>query len=224
MGKKVNPNLFRIVINKQWKSQWIAKNPRVEARWLAEEDKIRKYIRSKWKEARISKILIMRRDDKLIIITIHCVEVGLIRGQDNKNLVGIEKQVRTITHYKNIQIRINPVTHPALDAQLISEEIANKIENRENYKRAQKFAIRTALALGAKGIKTRVSGRLGGHDMARTEGYTEGIVPRQTLKELVHYGFSQAMTKYGLIGVKVWVCLDPNAKPIQQRGQYRRNR
>ena len=224
MGKKVNPNSFRLVVTKQWKSQWMARNWREEAKWIKQDDQIRKYLKEKLKTAKISHIGIIRRDEKIITVIIHCVEVGLVMGQDREGLKSIEEKIKSLTNYSIVKIEVVWVENPELNAQIVAYTIARAIENREPYKRAQKLAISKAMSRGAKGIKTKVSGRLNGADMSRSEGYLEGLVPSQTLTEHVEYGYHTAVTPYGLIGVKVWICYNPNKIIKRRRRELRRER
>ena len=202
MGQKVSPIGMRIGINKTWESKWFADNSNF-AKYLDNDNKIRKYLASKVKDAAVSSILIDRNNDKTEI-TINTAKPGVIMGHGGEEIEKIKKELTKLVK-ENIQISIMEVKNPDLVAALVAENIAHQIENRVSFRIAQKRAIRNAMKAGAKGIKTSVSGRLGGADMARTEGYVEGNVPLHTLRADVDYAHKEADTTYGKIGVKVWI-------------------
>ena len=202
MGQKVSPIGMRIGINKTWESKWFADNSNF-AKYLDNDNKIRKYLASKVKDAAVSSILIDRNNDKTEI-TINTAKPGVIMGHGGEEIEKIKKELTKLVK-ENIQISIMEVKNPDLVAALVAENIAHQIENRVSFRIAQKRAIRNTMKAGAKGIKTSVSGRLGGAEMARTEGYTEGTVPLHTLRADVDYATSEADTTYGKIGVKVWI-------------------
>ena len=202
MGQKVSPIGMRIGINKTWESKWFADNKNF-SKYLDNDNKIRKYLAGKVKDAAVSSILIDRTDAKTEI-TINTAKPGVIMGHGGEEIEKIKKELTKLVK-ENIQISIMEVKNPDLVAALVAENIAHQIENRVSFRIAQKRAIRNTMKAGAKGIKTAVSGRLGGADMARTEGYTEGNIPLHTLRADVDYAIKEADTTYGKIGVKVWI-------------------
>lgn len=205
MGQKVNPNGLRIGINKNWQSRWIAKDNKQTAQWLVQDDKIRTYLIKTFKNAQISNVEIERSQNKIDIF-INCSQPGIILGKEMSTLKIIKKQINLIVGRKvKVNANVIALDNPALSARIIAREIADAIENRVSFRNAQKMAIKKVLTSGAKGIKTHVSGRLGGVEMAREEGYSEGIVPLTTLRADIDYALEEALTTYGLIGVKVWI-------------------
>ena len=202
MGQKVSPIGMRIGINKTWESKWFADNKNF-SKYLDNDNKIRKYLAGKVKDAAVSSILIDRTDAKTEI-TINTAKPGVIMGHGGEEIEKIKKELTKLVK-ENIQISIMEVKNPDLVAAVVAENIAHQIENRVSFRIAQKRAIRNTMKAGAKGIKTAVSGRLGGADMARTEGYTEGNIPLHTLRADVDYAHKEADTTYGKIGVKVWI-------------------
>ncbi len=202
MGQKVSPVGLRIGINKTWESKWYAGNKDF-AKFLNNDVKIRKYLEKKLKDASVSSILIERTAKKTDVI-INTAKPGVVIGHGGDEIEKIKKELTKLVN-ENIQISIMELKHPDLDAALVAENIARQIENRVSFRIAQKRAIRNTMKAGAKGIKTSVSGRLGGVDMARREGYTEGMIPLHTLRANVDYALKEADTTYGKIGVKVWI-------------------
>lgn len=205
MGSKVNPNGLRYGINKEWQSRWIAKDPIQTATWLVQDDKIRNHFIKKYPFAKIDHIEI-ERDQTSINLFIYCVQPGIIFGAENSELKNAILAVNKIVG-RSIKVKINILTlqTPELNARIIAREIADAIENRVSFRNAQKSAIRKVLKAGAKGVKTHVSGRLGGVEMAREEGYSEGIITLSTLRTNIDYALEEAHTTYGIIGVKVWI-------------------
>ena len=206
MGQKVSPTGLRIGVIKTWDSRWYAEKQDF-VNWLHQDIKIRKALMQKLKNASVSKIEI-ERTKKEIVIFIRTARVGVVLGQEGKNIPELVKLIRKTIHDRKMEIKINVVEikNPDIDAQLVANTIAEQIVNRASFRTVQKLAIRKAMKAGAKGIKTLVSGRLGGVDMARTEGYSEGIVPLATLRSDIDYALAEALTTYGQIGVKVWIC------------------
>ena len=202
MGQKVSPIGLRIGINKGWESKWYASNKDI-AKYLNNDTKIRKYLFTKLKDASVSSVIIERNDKKTEVI-INTAKPGVVIGHGGDETAKLTKELSKLTA-ENIQVSIMEVKVPDLDAALVAESIAHQIENRVSFRIAQKRAIRNTMKAGAKGIKTSVSGRLGGADMARTEGYTEGMIPLHTLRANVDYAHKEADTTYGKIGVKVWI-------------------
>jgi len=205
MGQKVSPKALRIGVIKTWDDRWYAeKNEYVK--WLHQDINIRKSILKLLNNAAISKIEI-ERTKKEIILFIHTSRPAIVLGQEGKNVGNIVLSVKKIIKDKNAQVKINviEIKNPDVDARLVAQFIGEQISNRASFRTAQKLAIRKALKAGAKGIKTLVSGRLGGVDMARSEGYLEGLVPLSTLRSDIDYALYEARTTYGQIGVKVWI-------------------
>ena len=202
MGQKVSPVGMRIGINKTWESTWYADNKDF-AKFLNNDNKIRKFLEKKLKDASVSNILI-ERNSKVTNIIINTAKPGVVIGHNGDEIEKLKKEISKLVD-ENIQISIMEIKNPDLNAALVAESIAHQIENRVSFRIAQKRAIRNTMKAGAKGIKTAVSGRLGGADMARTEGYTEGNIPLQTLRANIDYAHKEADTTYGKIGVKVWI-------------------
>ena len=202
MGQKVSPVGLRIGINKTWESKWYAENKDF-AKFLNNDDKIRKYLSKRLKDAAVSSILIERTAKKTEVI-INTSKPGVVIGHGGEEIEKVKKELTKLVN-EDVQISIMEIKNPDIDAALVAENIAHQIENRVSFRIAQKKAIRNAMKAGAKGIKTAVSGRLGGAEMARTEGYTEGNIPLHTLRADVDYAHKEADTTYGKIGVKVWI-------------------
>lgn len=202
MGQKVSPIGLRIGINKTWESNWYAGNKDF-AKYLDKDIKIRKYLEKKLKDASVASILIERTAKKTNVI-INTSKPGVVIGRGGEEIEKLKKQLSKLVD-ENVQISIMEIKKPDMVAALVAENIAHQIENRVSFRVAQKRAIRNTMKAGAKGIKTAVSGRLGGADMARTEGYTEGMIPLHTLRADVDYAHKEADTTYGKIGVKVWI-------------------
>ena len=202
MGQKVNPNGLRLGINKDWEAKWYS-NKKDFANTLDKDIKIRKYLEKELKNAGIAKVEIERNAKKCEVV-IHTSKPGVMIGHGGEEIEKLKKQLSKIAD-ENVQISIVDIKKADLNAQLVAESIANQITNRASFRMAQKRAIRNAMKAGAKGIKTSVSGRLGGADMARSEGYTEGTIPLHTLRADVDYATAEADTTFGKIGVKVWI-------------------
>ena len=201
MGQKVHPTGFRLGITKDWESKWFAK--RDYARKLHEDLRVRNLIKSRFYHAGISKVVIERAADK-VKIDIHTARPGLVIGRKGAEVEKLKNDLSKIVSGELI-INVKEVPVPEIDAQLVAENIAMQIERRVSHRRAMKRAINAALKFGAKGIRVECSGRLGGADMARTEWYREGRLPLQTIRADIDYGFAEAITKYGVVGVKVWI-------------------
>ncbi|MGO1580371.1 MAG: 30S ribosomal protein S3 [Peptoniphilaceae bacterium] len=202
MGQKVNPHGLRVGIIKDWDSKWYA-NKKDFSGLLLEDNKIRKFVKKKLYTAGISRILIERAANK-VKVTILTAKPGMVIGRGGVGVEELRLELEKLTK-KNVVINVEEVKTQELDAQLVAESIAESLERRISFRRAMKQAIQRTMRSGAKGIKTAVSGRLGGADMARTEGYAEGTIPLQTLRADIDYGFAEADTTYGKIGVKVWL-------------------
>lgn len=202
MGQKVNPNGLRLGINKDWEAKWYA-NKKDFSKNLLTDIKIREYFEKNLKNAGVAKVEI-ERTTKKCEVTVHTSKPGVMIGKGGEEIEKLKKKLSNLTG-ENIQISIVDIKKADLNAKLVADSIANQITNRASFRMAQKRAIRNAMKAGAKGIKTQVSGRLGGADMARSEGYTEGTIPLHTLRADVDYATSEADTTFGKIGVKVWI-------------------
>ncbi len=201
MGQKVNPHGLRVGIIKDWSSRWYAEKDFAD--YLVEDYNIRKFLKEKLYSAGISLIEIERASDR-VKITIHTAKPGFVIGKGGSEIEKIKKELQKLTDKKLI-IDIKEVKKPDKDAQLVAENIAGQLENRISFRRAMKSCMGRAMKAGALGIKTAVAGRLGGADMARKEFYSEGTIPLQTLRADIDYGFAEADTTYGKVGVKVWI-------------------
>lgn len=202
MGQKVNPHGLRIGIIKDWDTKWYA-NDKNFSEYLVEDFKVRKFIKKKLYVSGISKIEIERAANTLRI-NVNTSKPGLVIGKGGTGIEELKNEIIKMTG-KSVVINITEIKMPELSAQLVSENIASQLEKRISFRRAMKQAMSRAMKLGAKGIKTGVSGRLGGAEIARTEHYHEGTIPLQTLRADIDYGFAESNTTYGKIGVKVWI-------------------
>ncbi len=202
MGQKVNPNGLRLGINKDWDSKWYA-NKRDFSKYLMNDVKIREYFEKGQKSNGISKVQVERNSKRCEVI-VHTAKPGVIIGRGGEQIEKMKKELSKLVG-EDVQISIVDIKKPDINAQIVADSIAAQIENRASFRMAQKRAIRNAMKAGAKGIKTLVSGRLGGAEMARSEGYTEGTIPLHTLRADVDYAVSEANTTFGKIGVKVWI-------------------
>ena len=202
MGQKVNPHGLRVGVIKNWDSRWFAKDE-VFGDTLVSDYKIRKYLKGELQDAGVPKIEI-ERDSRRVRVFIHCAKPGMVIG---KGGVEIEKYKAELEKMVQMPVSLNvvEVRQPDLDAQLVAESVCAQLEKRVSFRRAMKMAIRNTMRLGAKGIKIMCSGRLGGAEIARSETYHEGTIPLQTLRADIEYGFWEANTTYGKIGVKVWI-------------------
>ena len=202
MGQKVNPHGLRVGVIKDWDAKWYA-NKDNYAELLHEDIEIRKYIKDKMFEAGISRIVIERAANRLKI-DVHTARPGMVIGRGGSEVDALRKEIESTTG-KNAQINVVEVDKPELNAQLVAENIAQQLLRRVSFRRAMKKSMNRAMQMGAEGFKILSSGRLGGAEMARTEGYQEGSVPLHTLRADIDYGFAEADTTYGTIGVKVWI-------------------
>ena len=202
MGQKVNPIGFRLAVNKAWSSKWYA-TPKDFPSMLKEDLDVRNYIKSKLKNAAVSKVVI-ERPAKNAKISIHSARPGIIIGKKGGDIEILKNEVNKILKVP-VHLNIDEVRKPEIDAQLVSDSISQQLEKRVMFRRAMKRAMQNAMRLGAKGIKIMSSGRLNGIEIARTEWYREGRVPLHTLNADIDYGFSEAKTTYGIIGIKVWI-------------------
>lgn len=201
MGQKVNPHGLRVGIIKDWDSKWYAEADFADN--LVEDYNIRTFLKKKLYIAGISKIEIERASDRVKVI-IHTAKPGLVIGKGGAEIEKLKTEVQKLTK-KKLVVDIKEIKRPDGDAQLVAESIAQQLENRISFRRAMKSTMARTMKSGAKGIKTSVSGRLGGADMARTEFYSEGTIPLQTLRADIDYGFAEADTTYGKVGVKAWI-------------------
>ncbi|MCC7330976.1 MAG: 30S ribosomal protein S3 [Flavobacteriales bacterium] len=202
MGQKVNPISNRLGIIKGWDSNWFGGNRYADK--IVEDYNIRKYLMARLQKASISKIII-ERTLKVITVTVNTSRPGIIIGKGGKEVDMLREELKKITK-KDVQINIFEIKRPELDAQLVADGIAKQIEGRISFRRAAKMAIASTMRMGAEGIKILVSGRLGGAEMARSEGYKEGRTPLHTFRADIDYALSEAHTTYGRLGVKVWIC------------------
>ncbi|AKU80263.1 30S ribosomal protein S3 [Spiroplasma turonicum] len=219
MGQKVSPNVLRIGIIRSWDNRWYAEKQEY-VKWLHQDIKIRQAVLKKLRNAAVSKIEI-ERTKKEITLVIRSARPAIVLGQEGKNVENIVLIVKKAIHDKKavVKVKVIEIKNPDVDARLVAQFIGEQITNRASFRTVQKLAIRKALKAGAKGIKTAVSGRLGGVDMARTEGYLEGSVPLSTLRSDIDYALYEARTTYGQIGVKVWI----NHGEILGKGMHNRD-
>ncbi|MDG5788110.1 30S ribosomal protein S3 [Evansella sp. AB-P1] len=201
MGQKVNPIGLRVGIIKDWESKWYADKDYADL--LHEDIKVREYLEKRLKDAALSTIEIERAANR-VNVTIYTAKPGMVIGKGGSEVEALRKALNQLTG-KRVHININEVKTPDMDARLVADNIARQLENRISFRRAMKQAIQRTMRSGAQGIKTQVSGRLGGADIARSESYSEGTVPLHTLRADIDYGTAEADTTYGKLGVKVWV-------------------
>ncbi|GAA5497108.1 SSU ribosomal protein S3P [Rubritalea squalenifaciens DSM 18772] len=203
MGQKVNPIAFRLAVSKDWRSKWYATGSDY-ANKLHEDLKVRKYIKGRLQFAALSRVTIERAWNS-VRVTLHTSRPGLVIGRKGSEIEKMTTDISKICGGCQVKIDIIEIRKPELDAQLVAENIAVQLERRIAFRRAMKRSIQTAMDFGADGIRIRCAGRLGGADIARAEWYREGKVPLQTLRVPIDYGFAEASTVYGIIGVKVWI-------------------
>ena len=201
MGQKVNPHGLRVGVIKEWDSKWYAEADFADN--LVEDHKIRVYLKKKLYSAGVSKIEIERTSDRCKVI-VYTAKPGVVIGKGGAEIDKLKEEVQKLST-KKVLVDVKEVKKPDRDAQLVAENIALQLENRVSFRRAMKSAMGRSLKAGAKGIKTQVSGRLGGAEIARSETYHEGTIPLQTIRADIDYGFAEAHTTYGRIGVKVWL-------------------
>ncbi len=201
MGQKTNPIGFRLGFIKTWNSQWF--NEKDFAKTLNEDLLVRRYIRKRVPDGAISKIGI-ERTAKRVVISIHTARPGVVIGKKGAEVDRLREELRKLLG-KDVNINIEEIKHPEIDAFLVAKNIARQLEGKVSFRRAMKRAITAAMRLGAEGVKIAVAGRLGGAEMARTESYKEGRIPLQTLRADIDYATATAITTYGTIGVKVWI-------------------
>ena len=204
MGQKVNPHGFRVGVNKEWSSSWIA-NKKEFSNYLVEDNKIRKYIEKKHAGNAISKVVI-ERTNKRLTVDIYTSKPGIVIGMKGAGVEELKNDIAKICENKNISINIKEVKRPDLDASLVAESIAVQLEKRVSFRRAMKQAMQRVMRAGAVGCKIMVSGRLDGAEIARSEHYHEGRLPLHTIRADIDYATHEAHTTFGVIGVKVWIC------------------
>ena len=204
MGQKVSPVGLRVGVNRDWSSRWYA-NKKDFSGLLHEDIKVRNYITKKLKGAQVAKVEIERTKNRVNVF-VHTARPGVVIGKDGESVAALRKEVAKMVNGKEVFINIEEVKNPDTVAQLVAYNIAEQLENRASFRTVQKRAIQRAMRAGAKGIKTSVSGRLGGADIARAEGYSEGVVPLHTIRADIDYATAEADTTYGKLGVKVWIC------------------
>jgi len=219
MGQKVNPVGLRIGVNKNWNSRWYANDQEFHV-FLNEDVKVREFLEKKLKEALLSHIEIERiKTDKgyTVVVMVFVARPGVVIGQDGKNINELKDRLAKLLKNAEVRIDVVEVKNPDLDATIVASEIAKQLEERASFRTAQKKAIQRVRKAGAKGIKTSVSGRLGGADIARAEGYREGVIPLHTLRSDIDYACVHAATQYGRLGVKVWICRGEIRPELQKK-------
>jgi small subunit ribosomal protein S3 len=204
LGQKVNPHGLRVGINKEWDSVWYAEKNFGDL--LVEDDKIRKYIKKKLYQAGIARITIARTTSR-VKVTVHTAKPGIVIGRNGQAIAELAAEIQKFVadDKQKAVVNVEEIKRPETNAQLVAEDIARQLENRVTFRRAMKQAMTRTMKFGAKGIKTMTSGRLGGAEIARSECYHEGTIPLQTLRADIDYGFAEANTVYGKLGVKVWI-------------------
>lgn len=230
MGQKVSPIGMRIGIIRDWESRWYAEKE--YGNLLQEDIKIREFLFAELKNAYVSRIEIERSKNRVEII-IRTARPGVIIGTNGENVERVKKLMEKLTDGKQVHLKVVEIANPDLDAHLVARSVAEQLEQRASFRTSQKRAIQRVMRAGAKGVKTMVSGRLGGTDIARSEGYSEGVVPLHTLRADIDYALYEAHTTYGRLGVKVWICRgevlpgqmvkEPEA-PKNPQGNYRNRR
>ena len=208
MGHKVNPVGMRVGVNREWNSRWYATDKEFPV-YLNEDIKIRKYLEGSLKEALLSHVEIERtKSDKgnTLVVKLFVARPGVVIGTDGKNILVVKEALVKLTGNANLRVDVIEVKNPDLDANIVAASIAKQLEERASFRTVQKKAIQRVRKAGAKGCRTVVGGRLGGADIARAEGYKEGIIPLHTLRSDIDYAHAEAATQYGRLGVKVWIC------------------
>jgi small subunit ribosomal protein S3 len=217
MGQKTNPTGFRLAVNKDWRSKWFASRKEFPE-FLESDLKIRALVKEKLRLAAVSKIIIERAWNSLRV-TIHTARPGIVIGRKGAEIEKMTEEISRLSGGKQVKIDIIEIKVPDLEAQLVAENIAMQIERRISFRRAMKKALQTTMEQGAQGIKVRCAGRLGGAEISRAEWHREGKIPLHTLRTPIDYGFAEARTTYGVIGVKCWIC-----KPAAEAEEPRASR
>lgn len=221
MGHKVNPVGMRVGVNRDWNSRWFAEDKDF-ATYLNEDIKIRKYLEGSLKEALLSHIEIERsKNDKgtNIVVKLFVARPGVVIGTDGKNILAVKESLVKLVKNSNVRVDVIEVKNPDLDANIVAQSIAKQLEERASFRTVQKKAIQRVRKAGAKGIRTVVGGRLGGADIARAEGYKEGVIPLHTLRSDIDYAHAEAATQYGRLGVKVWICRGEIRPELSKKGE-----
>ena len=203
MGQKVNPHGLRVGVIKGWDSMWYADDKEF-GDFLVEDHKIREFLKKKLYAAGISKVEVKRTNDR-VQVSLYTAKPGIVIGKGGAEIDKIKAEVQKLVPGKKLSLDVKEIKRPDRDAQLVAENIASQLENRVSFRRAMKSCMNRTMKSGAMGIKTSCAGRLGGADMARTETYSDGTIPLQTLRADIEYGFAEADTTYGKVGVKVWI-------------------
>lgn len=204
MGQKVNPIGYRLAVNRDWRSRWFA-SPKELPDFLHSDLQIRRYVKEKLRLAAVAKIVIERAWNS-IRVTIFTARPGIVIGRKGTEIEKMTEEIGKMSGGKSVKIDIQEIKTPELDAQLVAENVALQMERRISFRRAMKKAIQTTMDFGAEGVKIRCAGRLGGAEISRAEWYREGKIPLHTLRTPIDYGFAEAKTTYGVIGVKCWLC------------------
>lgn len=224
MGQKVNPHGFRVGINKDWSAKWFAEKKDF-GDILVEDNKVRELIKKETALSGVSEIHIERAAQR-IKVSVYTTKPGMVIGKGGAGVEDLRAKVEKITG-KRVIINVEEIRNPDIDAQIVAESIAEQLERRVSHRRAMKQAIQRTLRAGAKGIKTQISGRIGGADMARAEGYSEGTIPLQTIRADIDYGFAEADTTYGKMGCKVWIYkgeIIPGLENVEQKKTRKDNK
>ncbi|MGA8658552.1 MAG: 30S ribosomal protein S3 [Chthoniobacterales bacterium] len=222
MGQKVNPIGFRLALNKDWRSRWYASSKEFPD-FLDTDIRIRKFVKQKLALAAVSKIIVERAWNS-IRVTIFTARPGIVIGRKGAEIEKMTEEITKMSGGKQVKVDIQEIKTPELDAQLVAENVALQIERRISFRRAMKKAVQTTRDFGALGIKIRCSGRLGGAEISRAEWYREGKIPLHTLRTPIDYGFAEANTVYGKIGVKCWICKPEQAPEKETRERENRER
>ena len=224
MGQKVHPTGIRLGISSDWNSKWYA-NAREFPKFLMEDIKVRDYLKAELKNASVSRILI-ERPTKEAVVTVYSSRPGIVIGKKGEDIEKYRDKIALILGLpkKTIKLNVKEIRKPELDAQLVSEGIAQQLERRIMYRRAMKRAVTNTMRLGALGIKVNVAGRLNGAEIARSEWYREGRVPLHTLDAAIDYGFAEALTTYGIIGVKVWIYAEDEISEENKKQSNKKNK
>jgi small subunit ribosomal protein S3 len=217
MGQKVNPIGYRLAVSRDWRSRWFA-SPKELPEFLNSDIKIRRYVKDKLRQAAVSKVLIERAWNS-IRVTISTARPGVVIGRKGAEIEKMTDDISKMSGGKQVKIDINEIKTPELDAQLVAENVALQIERRISFRRAMKKAIQTTMEMGADGIRLRCAGRLGGAEISRAEWYREGKIPLHTLRTPIDYGFAEARTTYGIIGVKCWLCKKPEVVEQENKAE-----
>jgi len=219
LGQKVNPIGLRVALTKDWRSRWFS-NKKQFGELLNEDLEVRAIVKKRLEGAAVSRVTIERYANR-IRISVHTARPGIVIGRKGQDIEKIRAELSKLTG-KEVYIEIQEVRNPDTNAQLVAENIAQQMTRRVSFRRAMKRAIKTSMDMGVLGIKIRCAGRLGGSELARTEWYKEGKIPLHTLRADIDYGFTEANTTAGLVGVKVWICKDKDAPERAQGGRRRR--